>query len=118
MPAGSRSVSKAETGPDDVRWIATGDLRRERVIGSVGVQDELTFDLDVAVRFVEVVDDLLLDLDLGRIVASAQAAIPADQFHAGRNWDCGATMTPGLAEVFPTPPVMPLQSLAAQWPRQ
>ena len=49
----------------------------------VGIQDELTFDLDVAVRFVEVVDDLLLDLDLGRIVASAQAAIPADQFHAG-----------------------------------
>ena len=82
--AGERIRATEADRTDDVRRVAAGDLRRERVVG-LRIQDELALDLDVGVRRVEVLDDLLLDLDLLGIVAGAQAAIPADQLDAWRN---------------------------------
>ena len=68
--------------PDDVGPVARGDLGREGVVGA-GVRDGLEHEVDVRVARVEVLDDLLLDLDLLRGVAAAEAAEPADLGLAG-----------------------------------
>ena len=68
--------------PDDVRPVARGDLGREGVVGA-GVRDRLEGQVDVRVAGVELLDDLLLDVDLLRRVATAEAAVPADLGLAG-----------------------------------
>ena len=57
------------SGPDDVRAVARGELRRERVAGAL-VGDVVEDEIDVRMRCVEVRDDLVEDLERARIVTA------------------------------------------------
>ena len=62
---------------DDVRPGARPDLDRQGIAGQlVGIA--LEPEVDAGMRGVEVLGDLLLDLDLLRRIAGAEAAVPAD----------------------------------------
>jgi len=80
--AGERVCAAEAYRADDVGRVAAGDLGRERVV-CLRIKNELALDLNVGVRGVEILDDLLFDLDLLRIVAGAKASIPAHDCRSG-----------------------------------
>jgi len=83
QPLIGEGVGTAVTdGTHDVGRVAARYFGRECVVG-LRVQDELAGDLDVVVRVVPILDDLLLDLDGLRSVTAAEAAIPPNDLGSG-----------------------------------